>query len=210
MRNAVAFSLLSFLLFPFESSAVHVTIQRPPKAAFSANNNLINTQNQRYGTNITISGRGMKAFQSIPRHAGRDSGNIGVGAFQRDSQYTVPFQVGLLLDYQAQFTTTDVRVVPCTAEVNVVPTFNIGADEADALFGDSFLRNVYTTGATKFAPELVAVRKQTLAAAGMPPEVARIYLVKIFNGTQAPGAATPVAGSGAALDWAVVVLHSPE
>ncbi|KAJ6501336.1 hypothetical protein DFH09DRAFT_1102494 [Mycena vulgaris] len=54
------------------SDAPLVTIQRPPKAASNANNDLINSQDQHYGTNITISGRGKKAFHSIPRYADRE------------------------------------------------------------------------------------------------------------------------------------------
>ncbi|KAF7334254.1 Six-hairpin glycosidase [Mycena sanguinolenta] len=57
-----AFSLLSLLLFSYESAAVKLSIQRPvvsqrPKAATNANNNLINKGNERYTANITISGR---------------------------------------------------------------------------------------------------------------------------------------------------------
>ncbi|KAF7348504.1 Six-hairpin glycosidase [Mycena venus] len=66
MRGA-AFSLLPLLLFSYESSAVKLSIQRPPKAggkglrppkaSTDVNNNLINKSNERYTANITISGR---------------------------------------------------------------------------------------------------------------------------------------------------------
>ncbi|KAJ7322878.1 aspartic peptidase domain-containing protein [Mycena albidolilacea] len=66
--RSVAFSLLSLLLFSYESSAVKLSIQRPavsrqrtalrgPKAATDVNNNLINKNNERYTANITIEGR---------------------------------------------------------------------------------------------------------------------------------------------------------
>ncbi|KAJ6484763.1 aspartic peptidase domain-containing protein [Mycena sanguinolenta] len=57
MPGAVASSLLFLSLFALESSAVQFHFQvAPPKVANSANNNLINTDNLRYSTNITISG----------------------------------------------------------------------------------------------------------------------------------------------------------
>ncbi|KAJ6572010.1 aspartic peptidase domain-containing protein [Mycena capillaripes] len=66
MRRA-AFCLASLLLFSYESSAVKLSISRPPKApaqhlrgpkaATDPNNNLINKANERYTANITISGR---------------------------------------------------------------------------------------------------------------------------------------------------------
>ncbi|KAJ7141632.1 aspartic peptidase domain-containing protein [Mycena filopes] len=86
---------------------------------------------------------------------------------------------------------------------------SIGEGVQDALFGDSFLRNAYAafdfgtggstrgpafvqllsqTDPTKSAADLVNVRKQTLA--NLPPEVAPIDLVKIFNGTESPSAVT--------------------
>ncbi|KAJ7657204.1 aspartic peptidase domain-containing protein [Mycena polygramma] len=150
----------------------------------------------------------------------------------------------------AQFsTTTNVWVVPCTAQVSVVATFGgqdfaihpldvtdmqvlttpdgsrnftvctnaftdigtIAGGEADALFGDSFLRNVYTsfdfgtggptkgtpfvqmlsqTDATKSAADLIAVRAQTMAS--MPPELSPADLVKVFNGSEKADAAVPI------------------
>ncbi|KAJ6536904.1 aspartic peptidase domain-containing protein [Mycena capillaripes] len=151
-------------------------------------------------------------------------------------------------------TTTDVWVVPCTAQVEIVATFGgqdfpihpldvtdmqvlttpdgsrnftvctgaftdigtIAAGEADALFGDSFLRNVYTsfdfgtggptkgnpfvqmlsqTDATKSAADLINVRRQTMA--NMPPELAPADLVKVFNGTELAADAVPVSTSAA-------------
>ncbi|KAJ7138448.1 aspartic peptidase domain-containing protein [Mycena crocata] len=77
---------------------------------------------------------------------------------------------------------------------------------SDALFGDTFMRNVYTvfdfgtggstkgtpfvqmlssTDATKSSSDLISVR--TKAMANMPPEIAPVDLVKIFNGTEASG-----------------------
>jgi hypothetical protein len=48
MPGAVVSSVLFFILFAFESSAVQLTIQRPPpKAASDVNNNLINSNNLR-------------------------------------------------------------------------------------------------------------------------------------------------------------------
>ncbi|KAJ7036759.1 aspartic peptidase domain-containing protein [Mycena alexandri] len=147
-------------------------------------------------------------------------------------------------------TTTDVWVVPCTAQVDIVATFGgqdfplhpldvtdmqvltspdgshnytvcvgaftdigtIAQGETEALFGDSFLRNVYTSfdfgtgGSTKGPPfvqmlsntdpaksaaDLIDVRRQVMLT--MPPELAPVDLVKVFNGTEAPGVATPVA-----------------
>jgi len=149
-------------------------------------------------------------------------------------------------------TTTDVWVVPCTAQVEVVATFGgqdfaihpldvtdmqiltspdgtrnftvcvgaftdigtIAGGETDALFGDSFLRNVYTafdfgtggstqgtpfvqmlsqTDPTKSAADLINVRKQTMA--NMPPELAPVDLVKVFNGTESAASAVPVSTS---------------
>ncbi|KAJ7758372.1 aspartic peptidase domain-containing protein [Mycena metata] len=137
-----------------------------------------------------------------------------------------------------QFSTTaDVWVVPCTAQVNIVATFGdmqvltspdgsqnytvctgaftdigtIAQGETDGLFGDSFLRNVYTvfdfgtggsterppfvqmlsnTDATASAADLINVRRQNMLS--MPPEIPPIDLVKVFSGTEAPGVATPV------------------
>ncbi|KAJ7716090.1 aspartic peptidase domain-containing protein [Mycena metata] len=78
--------------------------------------------------------------------------------------------------------------------------------ESDALFGDSFLRNVYTVfdfgtgGNTKGNPfvqmlsttddskaqsDLVTVRSALMA--NMPPEISPLDLVKIFNGTEEAG-----------------------
>ncbi|KAJ7242152.1 aspartic peptidase domain-containing protein [Mycena haematopus] len=146
-------------------------------------------------------------------------------------------------------TTTDVWVVPCTAQVDVVATFagqdfaihpldvtdmqilttpdgsrnftvctnsftdigTIAQGETDALFGDSFLRNVYTafdfgtggstkgnpfvqmlstTDATKSAADLIAVRAANMA--NMPPELSPADLVKVFNGTLKAADAVPV------------------
>ncbi|KAJ7154714.1 aspartic peptidase domain-containing protein [Mycena filopes] len=65
MRSALL-SLLPVLLLSYESAAVKLTISRPPKSASrsslrppkgSANDNLINKENERYTANITISGR---------------------------------------------------------------------------------------------------------------------------------------------------------
>jgi len=88
----------------------------------------------------------------------------------------------------------------------------IGQGETDALFGDSFLRNVYTafdfgtggptkgtpfvqmlssTDATKSAADLIAVRAQNMA--GMPPELSPADLVAVFNGTLKAADAVPVA-----------------
>ncbi|KAJ7512552.1 aspartic peptidase domain-containing protein [Mycena galericulata] len=124
LRGAVAFSFLSLLFFSYESSAVQLTIQRPPKVA-NANNNLINKQNERYTANITISGRvvnvaldtgstdlwvmppeGLPTFNDTKLNAtlrygdGSDfvSGDIGVGQFQLGSAYTIPFQAFLNVD----------------------------------------------------------------------------------------------------------------
>ncbi|KAJ7819470.1 aspartic peptidase domain-containing protein [Mycena olivaceomarginata] len=153
-------------------------------------------------------------------------------------------------------TTTDVWVVPCTAQVDVVATFGgqdfalhpldvtdmqvltspdgthnftvctnaftdlgtIAAGETDALFGDSFLRNVYTafdfgtggptkgtpfvqmlstTDATKSAADLINVRRQSMA--NMPPELSPADLVKVFNGTLRAADAVPVATSSFAV-----------
>ncbi|KAK7052765.1 Six-hairpin glycosidase [Favolaschia claudopus] len=87
----------------------------------------------------------------------------------------------------------------------------IVSTEADALFGDSFLRNVYSaydfgtggptkgtpfvqllsnTDATKSAAGLVSVRRQTMA--GMPPELSPLDLVRVFNGTLDAASAVPV------------------
>ncbi|KAJ7773231.1 aspartic peptidase domain-containing protein [Mycena metata] len=452
--SVVALSFLSALFFALDSSAVQLTIKRPPPAATAsnANNNLINTHNQRYSTNITIAGKtvnvlidtgstdlwvappgGVPAFNdtglstTIRYGTGANfvTGDVGVNEFQLDGQYTIPAQaylsvsssageesdfaaghfgiwglgfntagssqvndavqqaqgatstagqsvlanifaqnpsgsdyIGISLsrtgdqegtadasltiseydtDYQAvanspkvpqtpansgawtvpldsfsvggkkiqwpttlptlaptgknlvlldtgttnilmpkaqidaiysaipgavlapssqnipliQFsTTTDVWVVPCTAQVAVVATFGgqdfplhpldvsdmqiltspdgttnytvcvgaftdigtIAQGETEALFGDSFLRNVYTvfdfgtggstkgppfvqmlssTDATKSAADLIDVRRQAMLT--MPPELKPVDLVKVFNGTEAPGVATPVA-----------------
>ncbi|KAJ6535597.1 aspartic peptidase domain-containing protein [Mycena capillaripes] len=101
-------------------------------------------------------------------------------------------------------------------------TGNIGQGFQDALFGDSFLRNVYAafdfgtggstqgpafvqmssqTDVTKSAADLMNVRKQTMA--NMPPEISPTDLVKIFNGTESAASVTvtapgrsPSGGSG--------------
>ncbi|KAJ7023592.1 aspartic peptidase domain-containing protein [Mycena alexandri] len=110
----------------------------------------------------------------------------------------------------------------CTGAFTDIGT--IGQNETDALFGDSFLRNVYTvfdfgtggstqgppfvqmlsnTDATASAADLINVRRQNMLS--MPPEIAPIDLVKVFNGTEAAGVASPVpipratAASGATL-----------
>ncbi|KAJ6533525.1 aspartic peptidase domain-containing protein [Mycena capillaripes] len=149
-------------------------------------------------------------------------------------------------------TTTDVWVVPCTAQVNIAAKFGgqdfaihpldvtdmqvmttpdgsrnftvctnaftdigtIASGEADALFGDSFLRNVYTsfdfgtggptkgapfvqmlsqTDATKSAADLINVRRQTMA--NMPPELTPADFVAVFTGEKDADAVVPVATS---------------
>ncbi|KAJ7698717.1 aspartic peptidase domain-containing protein [Mycena rosella] len=91
---------------------------------------------------------------------------------------------------------------------------NIVDGASDALFGDSFMRNAYTvfdfgtggntkgrafvqmlsqTDATKSDSDLVSVRTQAMT--DLPPEIAPIDLVKIFNGTEA-------SGNGAGLSFA--------
>jgi len=88
----------------------------------------------------------------------------------------------------------------------------IGQGETDALFGDSFLRNVYTafdfgtggstkgtpfvqmlsnTDPTKSAADLITVRKKNMA--NMPPELSPSDLVAVFNGTLDAAKAVPVA-----------------
>jgi len=108
------------LLISYESSAVKLTIQRPPPKV-DANNNLINKNNQRYTANITISGRvvnvaldtgstdlwvmppdGLPSFNDTLLNAtlrygdGSDYvfGDIGVGKFQLNT-YSIPFQAFL-------------------------------------------------------------------------------------------------------------------
>jgi len=88
--------------------------------------------------------------------------------------------------------------------------------ESDALFGDSFLRNSYTvfdfgtggtsksnpfvqmlpvTDATKSAADLISVRTANMK--NMPPEIAPIDLVKIFNGSEPSGnTGSPASGGG--------------
>jgi len=87
----------------------------------------------------------------------------------------------------------------------------IAGGETDALFGDSFLRNVYTafdfgtggptkgtpfvqmlstTDATKSAADYIAVRAATMAS--MPPELAPADLIKVFAGTLNAADAVPV------------------
>ncbi|KAJ7255235.1 aspartic peptidase domain-containing protein [Mycena rebaudengoi] len=89
-------------------------------------------------------------------------------------------------------------------------------DRGDALFGDSFLRNVYTvfdfgtggttkgapfvqmlsnTDATKTVADLLSVRAKTMA--GLAPELAPVDLVMIFNGSMPSGnTGAPSTGSG--------------
>ncbi|KAJ7033179.1 aspartic peptidase domain-containing protein [Mycena alexandri] len=88
-------------------------------------------------------------------------------------------------------------------------------NESDALFGDSFLRNVYTvfdfgtggntkgnpfvqmlstTDATKAHSDLVTVRSALMAS--MPPEISPLDLVKIFNGTEKAGTQGAPASGG--------------
>ncbi|KAJ6578613.1 aspartic peptidase domain-containing protein [Mycena sp. CBHHK59/15] len=100
----------------------------------------------------------------------------------------------------------------CVGTFTDVGTIVDGA--SDALFGDSFLRNVYSvfdfgtggstkgnpfvqllsnTDATKSAADLVSVRKQTMAS--LPAEVAPIELVMIMNGTKTAGkTGSPIGG----------------
>ncbi|KAJ7098351.1 aspartic peptidase domain-containing protein [Mycena epipterygia] len=101
----------------------------------------------------------------------------------------------------------------CIGAFTDVGTIVEGA--SDALFGDSFLRNVYTvfdfgtggttqgtpfvqmlsqTDSTKSASDLISVRTQTMA--NMPPEIAPLDLVKIFNGTESPGKTGSPASGG--------------
>ncbi|KAJ6471408.1 aspartic peptidase domain-containing protein [Mycena sanguinolenta] len=91
----------------------------------------------------------------------------------------------------------------------------IGQGQTDALFGDSFLRNVYTafdfgtggptvgtpfvqmlsaTNATKSAADLVAVRAAAMQS--MPPELNPIDLIRVFNGSLNAADAVPVAATG--------------
>ncbi|KAF7367157.1 Six-hairpin glycosidase [Mycena sanguinolenta] len=125
MPGAVASSLLFLALLALESSAVQFGFKvAPPKAstASNPNNNLGNVRNNRYSTNITISGnvvtvlidtgstdlwvmppQGLANFNdtglSTAIHYGDGSafveGEIGVGAFSLDGGVTVPYQAYL-------------------------------------------------------------------------------------------------------------------
>ncbi|KAJ6469517.1 aspartic peptidase domain-containing protein [Mycena sanguinolenta] len=92
----------------------------------------------------------------------------------------------------------------CLGTFTDIGTIAQGA--TDALFGDSFMRNSYTvfnfgtggntkgnpfvqmlsqTDATKAAADAISVRSALMA--NMPPEIAPIDLVKIFNGSEPSG-----------------------
>ncbi|KAJ7867210.1 aspartic peptidase domain-containing protein [Mycena olivaceomarginata] len=114
MPGAFSFSLLSFLfLFALESSAVQLSIHRPPpKAASDVNNNLINSDNLRYSTNITIGGNvvnvlidtGSTDLCTTLRYGDGTNfvtGDIGIGAFELDGQFAVPAQAYLFGKSQA-------------------------------------------------------------------------------------------------------------
>ncbi|KAF7367156.1 Six-hairpin glycosidase [Mycena sanguinolenta] len=122
MPGAAA-SLLFLSLLVLESSAVQFDFKvAPPKAATASNNNLDSVGNNRYITNITISGnvvpvlidtgstdlwvappQGLTNFNdtglsTTVRYGDGStfvSGDIGVGAFSLDGQFTVPFQAYL-------------------------------------------------------------------------------------------------------------------
>ncbi|KAF7367158.1 Six-hairpin glycosidase [Mycena sanguinolenta] len=125
MPGAVASSLLFLALLALESSAVQFDFKvAPPKAASASNpnNNLGNFGNNRYSTNITISGNVVTVLidtgstdlwvmppqrlanfndtgLSTAVHYGDGStfveGEIGVGAFSLDGGVTVPYQAYL-------------------------------------------------------------------------------------------------------------------
>ncbi|KAF7343527.1 Six-hairpin glycosidase [Mycena sanguinolenta] len=156
MPGAVASSLLFLSLFALESSAVQFTFQvAQPKAATanSANNNLINTDNLRYSTNITISGNvvnvlidtGSSDLWVMPL------GDIGVGAFSLDGgQFAVSSQAYLFgqteAGEEADFEEGHFGILGLGFDTQGASQINTAVQQAQgatATWGQSVLTNIF-------------------------------------------------------------------